>query len=375
MKKIILAGISCLLTVHAFSQDQNFPAKVGISIGAATPQAKLHIGAPAVDSNLSTIRIGTAGDFGSKTVPLNGVAGAYNIDFHTWRDVTTDQIGARIRAERVNRYQANNALIQGMDLAFHTSPGSLVTDLAERMRITHIGNVGIGNAAPSARLHVSSPGVLLAMFTRSDIPPADAMLYFSSASSNTAYNIPMIRARSYCPTKPHGLVFIGEADDIAAAGADQNAAAIILDGRSKVDTRLTSNNILAINSANTNLLMVKGDGSVGIGATDTKGYKLAVNGNAVFTKVVVKAFANWPDYVFADNYKLRTISELAHYIDEYHRLPGMPAADEVAANGQDVGEVNRKLLEKVEELTLYIIQLSKRLDEQQQELKALKSIK
>ncbi|KAA2238689.1 hypothetical protein F0L74_20945 [Chitinophaga agrisoli] len=111
--------------------------------------------------------------------------------------------------------------------------------------------------------------------------------------------------------------------------------------------------------------VLTGDGNIGIGTEDTKGFKLAVNGDAMFTKIKVKTYATWPDYVFSDNYQLPALRELANYITQHKHLPEMPAAAEVEKDGMDVAEMNRLLLKKVEELTLYIIDQHKQLNEQQ----------
>lgn len=110
---------------------------------------------------------------------------------------------------------------------------------------------------------------------------------------------------------------------------------------------------------------ITGTGNVGIGTDDTKGYKFAVNGDAMFTKIKVKAYTSWPDYVFADNYQLPALSALAGYIQQHKHLPDMPTAAEVEKDGVDVAEMNKKLLQKVEELTLYLLKM----DQQNQELK------
>jgi hypothetical protein len=103
------------------------------------------------------------------------------------------------------------------------------------------------------------------------------------------------------------------------------------------------------------------NGNVGIGTTDTKGYKLAVNGDAMFTKIKVKSYASWPDYVFRKDYELPSLQQVKAYVDEHQHLPDMPAAAEVEKEGLDVAEMNRKLLQKVEELTLYIIRQEERI--------------
>jgi len=102
------------------------------------------------------------------------------------------------------------------------------------------------------------------------------------------------------------------------------------------------------------------DNNVGIGTIDTKGYKLAVNGAGIFTKVKVKEFGAWPDFVFEPSYQLPTLQEVEQYVTTNKHLPDMPAAATVAQEGLDLGEMNRKLLQKVEELTLYLIEGNKK---------------
>ncbi|MFC3197301.1 hypothetical protein ACFOET_06725 [Parapedobacter deserti] len=97
-------------------------------------------------------------------------------------------------------------------------------------------------------------------------------------------------------------------------------------------------------------------GNVGIGGSPTE--KLSVNGN-VRAKEVKVEMANWPDYVFKTDYPLMPLAELETYIETNGHLPGIPAAEEVEAVGVGLAEMNRKLLEKVEELTLHLIEKDK----------------
>ena len=119
-------------------------------------------------------------------------------------------------------------------------------------------------------------------------------------------------------------------------------------------------------------LLLTAEGNVGIGTTNTGGYKLRVHGKINCTEVVVTANAKgeeggeeeeWPDYVFAEDYNLRSLDEVASYIEKNKRLPEIPSAAEVAENGVNLLEINTLLLKKVEELTLYIIQQQKEIDE------------
>ena len=97
-------------------------------------------------------------------------------------------------------------------------------------------------------------------------------------------------------------------------------------------------------------------GILHIGTTDrANGYHLAVAGKAIAEEVVVKLQSNWPDYVFSPNYELPPLPRLATYIRNNRHLPGIPPASEVKDSGIALGEMNKMLLEKVEELTLYLI--------------------
>lgn len=95
-------------------------------------------------------------------------------------------------------------------------------------------------------------------------------------------------------------------------------------------------------------------GNVGIG-TATPSEKLSVNGNIRAKEVKVET-VNWPDYVFQPNYELLKLSDVKAYIDQYHHLPDLPSAAQVEKDGISLGEINAKLLRKIEELTLHLIE-------------------
>jgi len=101
-------------------------------------------------------------------------------------------------------------------------------------------------------------------------------------------------------------------------------------------------------------------GNVGIGMRIPDA-KLAVNGN-IHAKEVKVDLVGWPDYVFKENYDLPTLAEVERHIKEKGHLINIPSAKEVAKNGIQLGEMNKLLLEKIEELTLYTLQQQKQLD-------------
>lgn len=113
-------------------------------------------------------------------------------------------------------------------------------------------------------------------------------------------------------------------------------------------------------------LFIADNGNVSIGTDDAQGYKLAVKGDMIAERVVVKLHADWPDFVFAEKYGLMELEEVADFIEANHHLPNIPSAQEVEQGGIDLGQMDAALLQKIEELTLYVIQLKEENKKQQE---------
>jgi len=111
-------------------------------------------------------------------------------------------------------------------------------------------------------------------------------------------------------------------------------------------------------------------GNVGIGTIYTGIHKLAVEGSIGARRVRVNP-TGWADFVFEEDYELPALGEVEEYIKANKHLPDVPTAEEVEKEGVDLGEMNKKLLQKVEELTLYLIEQQKQLKSQQEQINAL----
>jgi hypothetical protein len=107
------------------------------------------------------------------------------------------------------------------------------------------------------------------------------------------------------------------------------------------------------------LTMNTNTGNVGIGTLNPT-YKLSVNGNVRAKEVVVET--GWADYVFDENYKLKDLNEVEKFIQQNKHLPNIPSAREIETEGLNLGEVQKKMMEKIEELTLYVIELKKEIE-------------
>ncbi len=137
------------------------------------------------------------------------------------------------------------------------------------------------------------------------------------------------------------------------------------------DWSLYVGNTITSDGANIAIKAIE-NGNVGIGTT-TPTEKLAVNGKIRAREIKVEN-ANWPDFVFAKSYMLPTLKETEKHIKEKGHLPGIPSATEVKANGVDLGEMNAKLLQKIEELTLYVIEMKKENEAQNKKIDKLEEI-
>ena len=244
------------------------------------------------------------------------------------------------------------------------------------------GKIGIGNiTSPSAKLHIKSD-------TSGENENADIMLETSASSQyaaiyfkttdnyirmrNTAgldFNAPRFNFQTGKVgignvSAPQATLHIkansGENANIMLQTTDNTKDAAIIFRNTSNTISVGSNNLM--NFAATSYSFTTG--KVGIGCVnDMNDFALAVQGGIVSSKVSVIDIDSWPDFVFGNNYKLMNLYELEQYIDTNQHLPEVPSAEEVSASGIDLGEMNAVLLQKVEELTLHIIELQKQIDE------------
>ncbi|MEI9945323.1 MAG: hypothetical protein WDN26_14045 [Chitinophagaceae bacterium] len=232
------------------------------------------------------------------------------------------------------------------------------------------GRVGIGTGGPTAKLTVvastSNDGIWLS----------------GTATTNIAL-LNNVGTGSWNPLSQSGdnlLLWKGSTIDNVDAGGlvlapwsnGNNGVRISSFGNVGIGTSPNTNAKLDVNGN------IFSNGKIVIGTTDmtkVSTYSLAVNGDAIFNRVKVELHTSWPDFVFKRSYNLLPLKDLEKYIQLNNHLPEIPTETEVGKNGIDLGEMNAKLLQKIEELTLYVIELKKENEQIKKDVQKISSIK
>ena len=184
------------------------------------------------------------------------------------------------------------------------------------------GNVGIGTGNPSEKLEINTEGVSnISLSNSADVMGVLGAIKFKMAGSETSRI---------------------ESERVVASG------------------RMSDLKFMTGGSAGISEKMrIRNDGNIGVGTTKPT-EKLAVNGTVLAKKIrVSQSASDWPDYVFDSSYQLPSLEFVSTFIQSNKHLPDMPPASVIEKEGQDLGEVQKLLLKKMEEMTLYMIDISK----------------
>ncbi|TKC05240.1 hypothetical protein [Pedobacter frigoris] len=224
------------------------------------------------------------------------------------------------------------------------------------------GNVGVGTTTPTQKLTVVGN-------INIEDPTAGKYLAFGKPLDNE-YNTIGSLYSSAGFTISHGLKPHPSQAKLVYSFPTMSRSAIMVGGFSENGinfyTQQSSEKTMGDSFDDSPRMLIRNDGNVGIGTTIPNA-KLAVNGNIRAKEIKVET-ANWPDYVFLPSYKVPTLQEIEKHIKDHGHLPGIPSASEVKANGVDLGDMNAKLLQKIEELTLHLIEQNKTLEHQNKQI-------
>lgn len=172
---------------------------------------------------------------------------------------------------------------------------------------------------------------------------------------STGYRNTLMGKQSGVSNNGNNNIFIG----YRAGNENLSGSGNIFIGTQSGFNELGSNKLYIENSSD-DVPLIYGDFTNGVLGINTKeipsGYAFAVNGKTITEEIKVQLVSTWPDYVFESDYNLPSLSEVYRFIQNNGHLEDIPSAIEVQKEGILVGEMNAKLLKKIEELTLYLIQ-------------------
>jgi hypothetical protein len=250
-------------------------------------------------------------------------------------------------------FSTSGSSAAGGALKFYTSRDNLTWTPTLQMVIDHRGWVGIGTPSPTQKLEVLEWGNDASISTLLKLSQANA----GNAQTGTGTAIEFATGDNYNAPQTLGKITVEN------TYFDQRSR-MIFSTKASSEAGVVKQMVLTEN------------GQVGIGTMLTlnpNNYTLAVKGKIGAQEVQVEnTSSTWADYVFENDYKLRSLNEVETYIKENKHLPEIPSKEEVAENGHKLGEMDVLLLKKIEELTLYVIALKKQLEEQQQQVEILK---
>lgn len=264
----------------------------------------------------------------------------------------------------------------GKDLRIGTYSGNINgkliirTDGVDRVHVTGTG-MGIGTELPLTKLHLQS-GADVGLTVNNN---GYAMIGTAAAgAANMVIDNNEIMARNGYTAA--GTLYLQNEGGELAIGAkttiNKDGQALVLNGVNPYMSFLQSGTQRGyIQQSGTTLFMGNNTGKIRIDAdqvaiggvlSTADNYKLAVTGKVICDELKVKLNSAWPDYVFNDNHKKPGIYELDNFIQQHRHLPNIPPAATLEKEGLEIGDMQRRMMEKIEELTLYIIDLQKQID-------------
>jgi hypothetical protein len=335
MKQILIYVLLIVCVGNSTAQTNTFPSSGNVGIGTTSPQYPLEV-------------------VGHISAGGNSISGQYNLHTNRGRLAFSNTAGDW------NHTIYNN---------WANIDGEGMWD-GMKMNVYAGLNIRIGNAygqIPKSAFYLDNDGLV-------GIGTMKTLYANANSSSEGGKDILMLATNTYNSYKTVFIGFDGYSDNLGNNVSSMNSiikntaeknirTSAITFGTSSLSENLEEGYMAfyvkpsGVNSSLSEVMRFNPNMNVGIGTT-TPSEKLSVNGNIRSKKLIVTQ-SGWPDYVFNTQYKLPSLLEVEKFIKKNNHLSEVPSAKQVEEKGLDVGETQAVLLKKIEELTLYMIELKK----------------
>jgi hypothetical protein len=338
MKQVFIILLNSAIAFSVKAQNI-FPSSGNVGIGTVNPTLKLHL---------------NESDPGLSNMIYLFHSGINNSHFFIGTAKNDYPVIAQRNSNILESYtDLHIGAANAGSIYFETGRGGEVAP--QRMVLANDGSLGIGNLFPKATLHVAGSGTDKDGGNNHQF--SGNMIVEAATGGRTSNTGPQIEF--VLPANSDGSNAWGQARIITVAG---NAYGYNATGKMILGTRRMFDKLgQGAQWYYGDDIVIDGTGNIGMG-TEAPSEKLSVNGNVLAKKVRVSQ--EWADYVFDSTYVLKPLETVNNFIQTNKHLPGMPSAQEVETKGLDLGEMVKKQQEKIEELTLYLIELKKANDEQ-----------
>ena len=317
-----------------------------VGIGTSIPSEKLDVAGGIRTDSISIIN-GTSSHLGINSTPHSDANEAIRMHYWGYIGGTPGDYpywAMNVYSKTDGKWNSFHSSLRGSIIGnfgnaitfLSTPPNTNPTSPVEHMRIDTItGNVGIGTTNPKASLHIWNTNE----YDTSQSPVGqDSIILRGAVTGANGKYFGGITWFDGGDRRRAGIASVMENDD-----SDHVGLAFLTQGTDGPGPMYES-------------MRITRRGNVGIGMTNPQS-KLAVNGT--ITAKEIKVESGWSDFVFDEDYDLASLGEIESYIRKNKHLPDIPSAKEVEQQGIAVSEMFAKQMQKIEELTLYLIKLEK----------------
>lgn len=377
MKKItyLLSLSAILITSQSFAQENviSETGNVGIGTGSTAPTARLTVaGTTRIDSTLTVNDSVVMTSSARVGADLKVDGNLYLPNIPTLSHLTNQSILVKDGTGLTQAFSVQsmagtiyslNCDLAGVNPFWNNGPGKIYTECPGV-------RVGVGTANPEftfdCRGNAKTSGHLWAHQSLSVGADLNPFSKFNVVNTNQTASIQVSAVGN---TKPYQRLMLFEYDN-----PDTKIIEVMNTATSRSPFTLYADGQLEIDNGTAKIFHLGTNGMLSINNGTTETFRVEANGLTRARKIKVDADV-WADYVFEDNYVLMPLSEVETFVKEHKHLPSIPSEKVMKEEGIDLAEMHVKMMEKIEELTLYLIEQNKELEQVKAELETIKQQK